>query len=395
VTFPLIAARVEVCSLLAAALALPLVTCSQSGPLASSDSAIAGEVEIFPGESIQAAVDANPGNTTFVLKSGTHRRQRVVPKSGNTFTGEPGTVLDGENSTEFAFRGTADNVTIRNVTVTRYTPGVHHGAIRGLRREHWGDEAIGWVVEDCEVSYSDGAGITIADEGVVRRCHIHHNGQMGITGWPENGLIEDNEVSYNNTGGYDPNWEAGGMKLFYSDGLVIRNNHVHHNHGSTGIWLDFNLTNCLIEGNLVEHNGTGGILYEISYSGTIRNNTVRRNGSWGIVVSTSSGVEVYDNSVIDNGHGILAIHNDRGSGDYGAFILKDLWVHDNTVTLPQGAFTGILDDTGGTAAYTSYNNRFDRNTYNAVGAFPFWGTQSDGSWSAWQAAGRDRNGTFN
>jgi parallel beta-helix repeat protein len=202
-------------------------------------------------------------------------------------------------------------------------------------------------------------------------------------------------VSYNNTGGHDPNWEAGGMKLFYSDGLVIRNNHVHHNHGSMGIWLDFNLRNCLIEGNLVEHNGTGGILYEISYSGTIRNNTVRNNGSWGIVVSTSSGVEVYDNTLTDNAHGILGIHNDRGSSDFGQFILKDLWVHDNTVTLPQGAFTGILDDTGGTAAYTSYNNRFDRNSYTSVPNFPFWGTQSDGSWSAWQGAGRDLNGSFN
>jgi hypothetical protein len=54
-----------------------------------------------------------------------------------------------------------------------------------------------------------------------------------------------------------------------------------------------------------------------------------------------------------------------------------------------------LDDTGGTAAYTSYNNRFDRNTYSSVPTFPFWGTQADGSWNAWQAAGRDLNGSFN
>jgi parallel beta-helix repeat protein len=386
----IVSMRASSYSLITVALALLLVACGQPGPLASSNPAVTAGIEVFPGESIQAAVDANPGSTTFVLKAGTHRRQRVVPKSGNTFLGEPGTVLDGENATSQAFVGTSDNITIRNLTLTRYTPGVHHGAIEPGRQE-----GIGWLVEDCEISYSNGAGIVLADQGIVRRCHIHHNGQMGITGWPDNGLVEDNEVSYNNTGGYDPNWEAGGMKLFYSDGLVIRNNHVHHNHGSIGIWLDFNLTNCLIEGNVVEDNGHGGIMYEISYGGTIRNNTVRRNSGWGIVVSTSSDVEVHHNTVTDNDHGILGIHNDRGSSDYGLFLLKDLWVHDNTVGLPQGGVTGLLDDSGGTLAYTSYNNRFDRNTYNSVPTHPFWGTQSDGSWSAWQARGRDPNGTFN
>jgi len=380
--------RVSSCSLITAALALLLATCGQPGPLASSDPAVIGGIEVFPGESIQSAVDANPGNTTFVLKAGTHRRQRVVPKSGNTFLGEPGTVLDGENTTSQGFVGSADNITIRNLTMTRYIPGVHHGAIEPARRE-----GIGWLVEDCEISYSDGAGIVIANQGIVRRCHIHHNGQMGITGWPDNGLVEDNEVSYNNTDGYDPNWEAGGMKLFYSDGLVVRNNHVHHNHGSVGIWLDFNLTNCLIEGNLVEENGQGGILYEISYSGTIRNNTVRNNAEWGIVVSTSSDVEVHHNTVTDNHDGILGIHNDRGSSDYGLFVLKDLWVHDNTIGLPQG-LNGILDTEGG-QAYTSNNNRFDRNTYNAHTNNPFWWKGKHVSWDAWQADGQDPNGTFN
>ena len=62
-------------------------------------------ITILPGESIQAKVDANPAGTTFILKSGTHVQQSVVPKDGDVFLGEAGTVLDGQNATAFAFNG--------------------------------------------------------------------------------------------------------------------------------------------------------------------------------------------------------------------------------------------------------------------------------------------------
>jgi hypothetical protein len=43
------------------------------------------------------AVNAAPEGTTFMPKSGVHRLQTVTPKNGNTFLGEPGAILDGEN----------------------------------------------------------------------------------------------------------------------------------------------------------------------------------------------------------------------------------------------------------------------------------------------------------
>ena len=58
-------------------------------------------IPINPGDSIQAAVDANPEVTTFILKAGIHREQHIIPKSGNTFIGELGgngerlTILSG------------------------------------------------------------------------------------------------------------------------------------------------------------------------------------------------------------------------------------------------------------------------------------------------------------
>ncbi len=52
-------------------------------------------VFILPGQSIQAAVDANPAGTTFYIKAGVHRLQQVKPKGGDRFIGEPGAILSG------------------------------------------------------------------------------------------------------------------------------------------------------------------------------------------------------------------------------------------------------------------------------------------------------------
>ena len=50
---------------------------------------------IYPGEDIQARVAAAPRGATFTLKAGVHRLHSIIPRSGDTFVGEPGTVLSG------------------------------------------------------------------------------------------------------------------------------------------------------------------------------------------------------------------------------------------------------------------------------------------------------------
>jgi parallel beta-helix repeat protein len=58
-------------------------------------SAAAQSLNIFPGDNIQQMVNSRAAGTTFVLKSGVHRLQNIVPRSGDRFLGEPGTVLSG------------------------------------------------------------------------------------------------------------------------------------------------------------------------------------------------------------------------------------------------------------------------------------------------------------
>jgi hypothetical protein len=52
-------------------------------------------IVLTPERSIQDAVGANAPGSTFLLSPGVYRMQSVIPKEGDTFTGQPGAVLNG------------------------------------------------------------------------------------------------------------------------------------------------------------------------------------------------------------------------------------------------------------------------------------------------------------
>src|SRR6266404_9788865 len=52
-------------------------------------------VDIYPGTNIQSVVSANPAGTLYTLKSGVHRLQTILPKSGDVYQGEQGTIMNG------------------------------------------------------------------------------------------------------------------------------------------------------------------------------------------------------------------------------------------------------------------------------------------------------------
>lgn len=55
----------------------------------------ANATRLYPGDDIQAAVDAHPAGTVFVLSAGMYRLQEIEPKDGNQFYGEDGAILSG------------------------------------------------------------------------------------------------------------------------------------------------------------------------------------------------------------------------------------------------------------------------------------------------------------
>jgi len=264
-------------------------------------------------------------------------------------------------------------------------------------------------VKNCEVRYNHGAGITGGAFLQVRNCFIHHNGQIGIdVAGEDGGTVEDCEIAYNNTAGYNAAWEAGGVKLnAAAKDWTLRRNRVHHNYGR-GLWSDGGSSGTIYNANIVEDNRWEGILHEISYDATITNNTVRRNGfdnpsayegaGINLYASGGAGTEVSGNTVENNKQGITVTGADRGSGDEGPHLARNVNVHDNIVTLGPGAKHGAMLYAFDTGMFTTGNNHFEHNTYNlrSADAAPFrWSNSGGITDTQWRAYGNDATGTFN
>jgi len=356
---------------------------------------------VFPGDSLQVAVDAHPAGTTFVLKAGVHRRQQVVPKGGDTFVGESGAILTGEDTTEFAFGARVSGVTVRGLIIEHYAPATNGAAVMTL------GGASDWTIEDNEIRYNSGSGIRSGGTGwKIIGNYLHHNQVYGLTGTGMSGLVvEGNEIAFNNYQGTAPG-SAGGSKWFYTHGLVVRDNYAHDN-GGPGLWTDGHNDSVTYEGNLVVNNAASGIKHEASCSAVIRNNTVSGNGfhtgEWlggGIRVSLSPNVEAYGNTVKDNANGITAVYSHRDNPDTwcpgpdGQHQLANLWVHDNTIVMPTGQ-TGIAANTSADLVFGSWNNRFDRNTYTIGNTTKPFKWEGDRTITQWQNYGQDTHSTFN
>jgi parallel beta-helix repeat protein len=362
-------------------------------------------VSIHPGTNIQTVVNRYPGATTFYLRAGVHRQQRVNPKTSNTYIGERGAVLDGEDITPYAFEATTalpQSVTIKNLEITRYASPSQAGALQG-------DNGFNWIVEGNSIHDNRYGGVRAGRGWRVRNNLIYRNGVIGISAYRADGvLVESNDV-------YENNWsqarergvlaEAAGMKIMRSPNAVIRNNRVHHNFAK-GIWVDYNNRPItLIEGNTVTDNSAAGIWAEISYNVIIRNNTSERNGSggssWlagaGIQVTCSPNVEIYGNTVRDNANGITGMQSSGcavTSGPHGPVRLENLNVHDNVVRMQVGR-TGISQNTGESQIYTTWNNHFERNTYYLGPNATYFAWQGKNlNESQWRAAGNDTTATF-
>jgi len=362
-------------------------------------------VEILPGQNIQSIVDASPQGTVFILKSGVHRRQTVRPKSGMSFIGETGTVMDGENVAAHAFETLASNpsnVTIRGLVITRYAPPSQFGAIQG-------DNGTNWLVEDNEISFNANHGLRPGPGMHIVNNFIHHNGVVGINGFrADNVIIEDNEVADNGTAIKDENpatAEAAGIKFLKQNNLVIRNNDIHDN--ARGIWIDTAYLNTQVVGNRVVDSRRSGIYIEATYGAVVTSNTVERNGfdgqptgnRAGIQVVASPNVEISGNTVANNALGITATQSSGYPvGPYGPLVVDHLFVHDNTVVMATG-WIGVEDLTGDATVFTTRNNHFERNSYQftvgslAGSAWFRWAGQTITA-GQWQAAGQDRAGKF-
>ena len=314
------------------------------------------------------------------------------PQANTTYQCASGVVLDGRGA-KFAFTGSASNVTIQNCEIKGYNSGFQEGAIRSH-----GD---GWLIQDNNVHDNSHGGIDGGGNNtVIRNNYVHHNGMYGIAGGDgANLLIEGNEVSYNNTGGFDPGFEGGGGKVTEANGVVIRNNTYHHNFGPA-IWADENVINATIENNNVYENTWVGIFYEISAGGVIRNNTLTNNGAgdprgwfWRsqIIVAASSDVLVEGNviaqSCSDCG-GIVVIQQDRGSHFAYRVTFRNNRVDGNSGF---ACDAGPQDVPASTCQAIAATISFDGNLYTSDVELEFY-PHDNLSFSQFQGIGQEANG---
>jgi parallel beta-helix repeat protein len=356
-----------------------------------------GAVDIWPGQSIQTVVNTFPAGTSYCLRAGVYPvTSAVTPKTGDTFTGEYGAILDGSgwttaDDTQGAFRAhnqDIDYVTIRNLVI-RNMPQ------KAIQSFH--DFADHWTVEHNELAYSM-YGIEFAPDFLIRRNFIHHN--SGTIGDPNPALrgggyigqradrvtFEDNEIAYNGPE----------QKVAHSANVTFRNNFVHHNL-LDGIWYDTNYAAAArIEGNLVEDNGRAGIDLEATNGAIVRNNTIRRNADDGVFIFRSQNVETYSNTIEGNLGGVeyFILCEPMLPGED----LANNSTHDNTITVgttfsyPWAA--GFSFQQGCPEVIEPYLNgsknlTFTNNTYHVPSvtlAYWLWGGLR--TWAEWQAIGQ-------
>jgi len=145
-----------------------------------------------------------------------------------------------------AFWGPAQNVKIAGLTIEKYACAAGDGAIDGRSGRTW-------VVSNNLIRLNHGIGIRLGDGMQVLHNRLLHNGQLGIGGGGSNGIVDGNEIAFNNYAGYAYGWEAGGSKFAFTKNLVVRNNYVHDNKGP-GLWTDIENENTFYEHNHTKSN---------------------------------------------------------------------------------------------------------------------------------------------
>ena len=161
----------------------------------------------------------------------------------------------------------------------------------GMIGPHW---SKGWIIEDCEISNSKCAGISLGKyldpendhyftvkhvksptqmerdavcrgqyhgwlkenvgSHIIRRCNIHHCEQGGIIGRMGGvfSVIEDNHIHHINNMMELGGAEIAGIKLHAAIDVVFRRNYIHH--CTMGIWCDWEAQGTRITQNLFHDN---------------------------------------------------------------------------------------------------------------------------------------------
>jgi parallel beta-helix repeat protein len=376
-------------------------------------------IPIQPGEDIQARVNVSPPGATFVLKSGVHRLQSIVPRNGDTFSGEPGTVLSGATLLTTAVRsgsywvvadqrqegrrhGTVadgvcrstaprcgypedlflDDVPLEHVSsLAEVGPGKWHFDY-GVNQIYLWDDPTGRKLEASVTAKAfAGAAARVTLRALVVEKYASPTQEAAIDLGPD-WIIEDSEVRWNHFSGISSGPRS-----------IARRNHVHHNGafgfqgagegpvvagneisyngvagynpfwgagGAKWVWT----IRMVVRDNFSHHNRGPGLWTDVNNIHTVyENNRVEDNERGGILHEISYDATIRDNVVRRNGTGRDWPHWTTGAG-IEVISSRNVEVTGNTVEDNWQGITALDDHRGAGNAgpYTIVNLNVHHNT---------------------------------
>lgn len=366
--------------------------------------ALAQVVELFPGTDLQSAMSAHPAGTTFRLKAGVHRLQTIRPRNGDTFEGEPGTVLSGARPlTTWAPAGAywvAGDQTQQGInnhgeckagfplcTIPEqlFVNGERLeivGSLADVRPPNWSVETGQWYFDydadriyishdptflNVETSVVPTAFEPTADHvtisGLVIEMYagIAQEGAIngrGRTGW----VITNNEVRRNH--GHGITVGSGGqvrrnyvhnngqLGIFGSgDDILVEGNEIYHNNTAhfSPLWeaggTKFTFTrNLVVRGNISHFNGGPGLWADMDNIDTLFENNIAQDNDWaGIMHEISYRAIIRNNTVRRNGFGYPDWMAGAGILVAGS---RDVEVHGNFLDGNADGIGGMQQDRG-------------------------------------------------
>ncbi|PPF85574.1 hypothetical protein C5B96_05765 [Subtercola sp. Z020] len=193
---------------------------------------------------------------------------------------------------------------IQSLGVRRYATS--YGDRSAIRLANADITARNLVIEDNAM-----IGVNVEQNNVtLDHLTIQRSGLMGVGANASYGLvIENSEITRNNSEQFKPAPVSGGIKVTRSRGVTITGNNTSNNWGS-GIWLDESCWDVKVTNNVSSNNQYTGIQLEISGNAIIANNQLS-NQQFGLQLFDANDVKVFNNSIGNNSKFGVRIYQDQ------------------------------------------------------------------------------------
>jgi parallel beta-helix repeat protein len=274
--------------------------------------------QVFVDGTALTQVPTNPNDSQFALDPARHVVLGTNP-SGHTIevTTRKYWILTG-----------ADNVTITNFTL-------RHAASSSQSHAIGNDNHSNFTISNSRLSDAHGTMLSFGG-GDTHASAVNNTmtaaGDLAI-GAASSGhaRIQGNTIANSGYGGWNWQWQAGGIKMVGSSDFTVDSNTVSNNNGP-GIWCDIGCHGAVYSNNKVSGNSGPGILFEISDGARVVGNSVWSNGSQlaGISISNSGDTEIANNTVAWNSIGISVLSAQRSDSQQSTTGNN---IHDNSIIM--------------------------------------------------------------